>query len=214
MRTAMTDRENAAWVRDLSRPGEEQEAALADLRDQLRRALPRGMSRWLSPAHAEFNDFVEDTIQETLSQALNKLDSFEGRGQFTSWAYKIAVRLGLNELRRRKWRDVSLDYLEEGSDEIPAFQFASPEASPETQTEHGQLMEKMENIIRTALTEKQRRAMVAVVVQEVPMEVVAKRMGSNRNAVYKLLHDARQKLKSELEKEGLAPEDLLSMFAE
>ena len=109
----MTSRDNAAWVADLREPGAKREEALADLHAQLLHALPLGLSRWLTPNHPEFDDLIEDVAQETLMQVLKQLHTFQGKGQFTSWAYKIAVRLALNELRRRKWRNVSLDYLQE-----------------------------------------------------------------------------------------------------
>ncbi|MGH2581628.1 MAG: RNA polymerase sigma factor [Anaerolineales bacterium] len=211
----MITRDNAAWVSDLRVPGDLRESALADLRTLLARSLPRGLSRWLSPGNPEFSDLIEDTIQDTLMRVIDQLDKFEGKGQFTNWAYKIAVRIALNELRRRKWRDVSLDYLqEETEDQGAAFQFPSEDPLPDVSLGQKEVMVQIEAIINEALTAKQRRVMTAVIIQGVPMEEVARRMGSNRNAIYKLLHDARQKIKSSLEKDGLRPEELLAMFAE
>src|SRR6266508_5286482 len=119
-------RDNQVWLSDLRAGGEQREAALADLRALLLRALPQGIARWLSPENPEFEPFIEDTAQETLLRVLNGLDTFEGRSQFTTWVYKISVRVALNELRRRKWRDVSLEGLqdEESDDSVP-HQFAS-----------------------------------------------------------------------------------------
>ena len=147
-------------------------------------------------------------------RVLKQLDSFEGRGQFINWVYKIAVRLTLNELRRRKWRNVSLDYLvdNDSAAEGQAFQFPSEDLSPEASVERQEVMEKIQQIINVELTPSQRSVMMAVIVQGVPMEEVARRMGSNRNAVYKMMHDARKKLKSKLETIGLSPAELLSMF--
>lgn len=207
-------RDNDAWVRDLSEPGVKREAALQDLHRLLLKGLSRGLSKWLSSNNPEFDDLVEDTAQETLIRVLSQLETFEGRGKFEHWAYKISVRIALNELRRRKWKNVSLDYLQEENDgKKRAFQFPSLDPSLDTSLMRKELMNLIQRIIEEDLTPKQRKVMVAVLIQEVPMEEVARRINSNRNAVYKLLHDARQKLKARLEKSGHSPKALLEMFA-
>ncbi|MCI0609253.1 MAG: hypothetical protein L0Z71_09355, partial [Anaerolineae bacterium] len=104
----MSKRDNVAWLRDLRAGGAQRDEALADLHAVLVRALPQGISSMLSPENPAFESFVDDTAQETLLRVLNGLDTFEGRSQFTTWVYKISVRVALNELRRRRWRDVSL----------------------------------------------------------------------------------------------------------
>lgn len=209
----MINRDNAAWVADLKEVGAKREEALADLDAQLQPALKRGISRWLSPSHPEFDDLVKDVAQETLMRVLKQLDTFEGKGQFTNWVYKIAVRLALNELRRRKWRNVSLDYLQETTEEGGApFQFPSDDPLPEANVQRREVMAEVQRAINEELTSRQRTVMLAVVVQGVPMEEVARRLGSNRNAVYKMLHDARSRLKTRLEEAGLSPGELLAMF--
>lgn len=206
-------RDNDAWLRDLHAGGEQRDSALADLRALLLRALPQGLSRLLSPGNPEFEPFVEDTIQETLIRALSGLDSFEGRSQFTTWTYKIAVRVALNELRRRRWRYVSLEGLDaDKGDAGVSYQFASPAPDPEIVAERADILERVQQVITEELTERQRAAMHAIHMQGVPMEVVAQRMGTNRNALYKLLHDARLRLKHRLEREDLPPKELLEMF--
>lgn len=210
----MSNRDNNNWVSDLRAGREQRDAALADLRSLLMRALPQGISRWLSPENPEFDSFIEDTIQETLSRALNGLDTFEGRSQFTTWVYKIAVRVALNDLRRRKWRDVSLDGLETSdSEDGRTQQFAAPEPGPEATVERRDMIDRVQRILMEELTGRQRAAMMAVSVQGVPLEEVARRMGTNRNALYKLMHDARLRLKQRMESEGLAPEEMLAMFS-
>ncbi len=209
----MSQRDNDAWVGDLRNPGPKRDAALEDLRELLLKALPRGISKWLSTSNPEFDDLVKDTTQETLLRVLKHLDTFESRGQFTHWVYKIAVRIALNELRRRKWRNVSLDFLQEEDDEKKAFQFPSLDPPLESNLMRKELMSLVQQIIEEDLTPKQRKVMLAVLIQDVPMEEVAERISSNRNAVYKLLHDARQKLKAGLEQAGHSPQELLEMFA-
>lgn len=53
--------------------------------------------------------YPEETAQETLLRVLDRLDSFEGRSQFMTWVYTIAVRIALTELRRKRWKNVSLE---------------------------------------------------------------------------------------------------------
>ena len=169
----------------------------------------------LSSENPEFASLIEDTAQETLLRTLAGLDTFEGRSQFTTWAYKISVRVALNELRRRRWRDVSLDGLEDDeADERAPHQFASSDPSPESVIERADILQRVQHILAEELTERQRAAMDAINVQGVPMEEVARRMGTNRNALYKLLHDARLRLKHRLEREGLPLKELLEMFGQ
>jgi RNA polymerase sigma-70 factor (ECF subfamily) len=210
-----TTRDNDTWLSDLHAAGAQRDAALADLRALLLRALPQGLSRLLSPENPEFESLLEDTVQETLLRVLNGLDTFKGHSQFTTWAYKIAARVALNELRRRRWRDVSLEGLEaDEADESAPRQFASSDPSPESAVERGDILRRVQQILAEELTQRQRAAMHAIHMEGVPMEEVAQRMGTNRNALYKLLHDARLRLKHRLEREGLSPKELLTMFAQ
>lgn len=207
-------RDNDTWLKDLRAGGALRDAGLADLRTLLMRALPQGISRMLSPDNPAFESFIEDTVQETLLRTLRGLDTFEGRSQFTTWVYKIAARVAMNELRRRRWRDVSLDGLEEddeNSNTVPR-QFASPDPLPESVTERADILQHVQMILEEELTPRQRAAMQAIHIRGVPMEEVAHRMGTNRNALYKLLHDARLRIKHRLEREGLSPRELLEMF--
>jgi RNA polymerase sigma-70 factor, ECF subfamily len=210
----MSKRDNQTWLSDLRTGGDLRDTALVELHDMLISTLPYGLSRWLSPADPQFNVFIEDVTQETLMRVFDGMDSFEGRSQFTTWAYKIAVRVALSELRRRRWRDVSLDELTEEKDD----QLAEPSwmstrvAGPESTVERREVMARIQQIITEELPPKQRQALMAVAVNGVPMDEVARRMNTNRNALYKLMHDARLRLKHRLEQEGLSPEELLKMF--
>src|SRR5574341_58869 len=209
-----TPRDNQAWLADLRASGEQRDSALVDLSATLRRILPGALARWLSPEAGQFDAFLEDIIQETLMRVLDRLESFEGRSQFTTWVYKIAIRISLNELRHRKWKEVSLDGLEEGNEpqEMPSERFASSDPHPESALERKDAMELVKRIFEEELTPRQRAAMMAISVKGVPMEIVAHRMGTNRNALYKMMHDARLRLKGRLEREGLRPEELFDIF--
>jgi len=209
----MAERDNQRWIHDLRTPGAEQDTALADLHANLIRVLPHALTRWLSPGDPALENLVEDVSQETLLRVLDKLDTFEGRSQFNTWVYKIAVRLALTELRRERWKEVSLDELMESSRKDPEPNIVSQKGiEPETATEQNDSLRHLQRILSEELTEKQRQALMAVSVKGMPLEEVARRLGTNRNALYKMMHDARLRLKHRLEREGLPIEDLLEMF--
>ena len=207
-------RSNADWLTDLHSAGPAREAALEELRALILAALPRALSPWLTPADPRFEALAEETAQETLLRVLSHLDTFEGRSQFTTWVDKIAVRAALSELRRQKWRDVSLDELLEEKDDTPGQRAleAAPGASPEALAERADLLERVQRIIAEELSARQRTALVAAGVRGMPPDEVARRLGLTRNAFYKLVHDARMRLKRRLEAEGLTPREILNSF--
>jgi RNA polymerase sigma-70 factor (ECF subfamily) len=207
-------RDNQTWLEDLRAEGEQRDLALSDLRGILLRILPNALSRYLSPDRGHFEAFLDDVAQETLLRVLDRLDTFEGRSKFTTWVYTIAIRIAMSELRLRKWKEISLEGLEEGDEpgQMPSEMFASSDPNPESTLEQKDAMGLVQQIIHQELTPRQRSVMMAINVQGVPLDVIAERMGSNRNALYKMMHDARLKLKRRLEREGLPPEELLKMF--
>ncbi len=209
-------RDNKTWLTDLRAEGAQKEAALDDLHAILLRILPAALSRWLPSTSSHFESFIEDMAQETLLRVVDRLDSFQGRSKFTTWVYKIGVNIGLGELRLRKWKEVSLDGLEESNhpDEMPSERFASEMPSPEGMLERKNVIDMVQQVMKEELTPHQHQVMMSVAVQGVPLGVVAERLGSNKNALYKLMHDARLRLKRRLEREGLSPADLLAVFGE
>jgi len=209
----LTERTNQEWQSDLRKAGPDQEAALADLGRRIRDSLPYALSKYLHPSNPAFDALADETVQETLLKVLDKLDSFQGRSKFTTWVYKIAVRQALSELRRKRWENVSLDDLTERTESESGLGLAiDPGASPEEHSERSDLMQQVQAIIAQELTEKQRQALMATQVQGMPASEVARRMGMKRNALYKLLHDARKRLKERLAEEGLTPEEVLASF--
>jgi RNA polymerase sigma-70 factor (ECF subfamily) len=207
------NRSNDEWRRDLKTPGHAQEAALADLRAIIARGLPYALSKWLSPSDPQFDALVEETVQETLVRVLSYLDTFEGRSKFTTWVHKIAVRIAISELRRKRWKDTSLDDLISDNGDMEGLEImAEPGPSPEDSTEQMDLIEQVRRIIADELTEKQRNAIVAILIHGMPVDEVANRMEMTRNALYKLLHDARLRLKQRMAESGLSPDDVLASF--
>jgi len=206
-------RSNESWLSDLRSDGAAREAALAELGKVVQHGLPYALSRWLSPGDPLFMPLVEEVTQETLLRVLDQLDSFEGRSMFTTWVHKIAIRIALTELRRKRWQDSSLDELMDNEESpAPSNLVADHHPTPEAVSERTDMLERVRRILEEELTPKQREALTLLGIQDVPLEEAAKRMKTNRNALYKLLHDARLRLKRRLAMEGLTPQEVLSAF--
>lgn len=206
-------RTNSEWLSDLRSEGLEKEDALQDLRAIIMRGLPFALTKWLSSSDPQFDDLVEEVAQETLLRVLSHMDTFEGRSQFTTWVQKIAVRLAITELRRKRWQDTSLDELvdAEGSS-FGNRLMVDPAVSPEIATEQSEVLTQLRRLITEELTEKQQKAMIAIRIHGMPIEEAARRMDMTRNALYKLLHDARLRLKKRMEEEGLTSAEVLAVF--
>lgn len=213
--SATNARTNEQWVADLGAEGPAREAALADLRVVLANGLRRGLIGQVDTSAPEFDVLIDDFIQDALLKILENLDTFAGRSLFTTWANKVALNIGLTELRRKRWRDTSLDQLTQ-TDEgeyTPSF-VADPAPRPEDLTERRELLAYVSRLINEELTEKQRTALTAAVIQGRPLSEVAFMMDSNQNAVYKLVFDARQRLRRRLAEDGLSTEEIIAAFAE
>jgi len=204
----MTERTNEEWLAALRGP--EQAEALADLRA----LLVRGLRYALASRSDVDNQNREDFAQDALLKILNALDTFRGESRFTTWAQKIAVNVAFTELRRRRWQDTSLEAITEDMslDFVPDM-LIDRTAGPDQQAVQSDFLETLRHLIATELSEKQRQALIAIRIKGMPLEEVARRMGTNRNALYKLLHDARQRLKKKMEEEGLSAQDVLDAFS-
>lgn len=207
----MDKRTNEEWLADLRAGGDSQAQALEDLRAIILRGLPYAIAGRLDPNSPESEALVEEIVQETLMRVLDNLDTFEGRSQFTTWAHKIAVRAALTELRRVRWREVPLPEMGMDDEDNSYRELPDHQPSPEDQMDRKDMMSRVNRIIIEELTEKQRKALMATM-EGFPLEEAAQRLGMNRNALYKLMHDARLRLKKRLEKEGLTPQQVLSVF--
>ena len=204
----MVERSNEEWIAILSQPGAQRDAALEDLRALLVRGLGYALADRSNVREADLEDFAQDAILKILAG----LDTFRGESRFTTWAHKVAVHVAFTELRRRRWRDVSLDGLRESRDtDFIPDNLADPSVGPEQQAMQRIVLSTLRRLIREELTDKQHQAMQAVL-RGMPLQEVAQRIGTNRNALYKLLHDARQRLQKRMLDEGLSPQDVLSAF--
>ncbi len=207
----MVKRTNEAWLAALN-GGPDYEEALTDLRALLVRGLQYALS---GPIRDNLDTVVEDFAQDALLKILEKLDTFRGQSQFTTWANKVAVHVALTELRRQRWRDLSLDAITTRDDQsvfTPDF-LADPRPNPEMSASQQMMMQTMYRLIREELTERQQEAMTSLLIHGKPVEVVAEEMDSNRNALYKLMFDARLRLKRAMEEENLSPEEVLAAFS-
>ena len=203
----MRDRTNEQWLADLRGPNPDE--ALADLYDLLVRGLGAGLGSYGGGAGANAGDFA----QEALIRIMGNLDSFRGESRFTTWAQKIATNVALTELKRRRWRDVSLQELfarRETANREPA----DTQRSPEQQALQNTVLWELRRLVDEELTDKQREAVVAVILEGMPISEVARRTGTNQNALYKLLHDARTKLKRRMEAAGISSKEVLAVFDE
>jgi RNA polymerase sigma-70 factor (ECF subfamily) len=214
----MTERTNDQWLAALRATGDTQQAALADLRKRLQRSLYYYLSQERSDlrslAAIELEEMAEDLAQDATLRVMDNLDNFRGESRFTTWANKIAIRLAISDLRRARYKDFSLDELTAGGDFLSAEASLVSEAppNPETAAERDDVSEKIDRAFRAALSERQYQALVAVALRGIPMDVVAEQMGTNRNALYKLIHDARRNLREYLEQQGLSISYMLNLF--
>ncbi len=155
---------------------------------------------------------AEDCTQEALLAILKKLDTFRGESRFTTWAYQIAIRALLAELRRKRWQEISLERsrIGEALPGWPVDDARSGDAERALQQE--QVWAILRGIIEKELTQRQRSVLIAHVFQRMPLDEFAHWLGTNRDNVYKIIHDARKKLKRCLTEHGLSQEEFLQSF--
>ncbi len=204
----MDKRTNQEWLDDLR--GQDQAQAIEDLRRTLKKGLLYALSSWIN------NDLeaqVEDFVQDAILRILDKLDSFRGESHFTTWAQKVAVRVAFTEMRRKRWKDISIeDLLPEDSGDFTPLALSDPSPDPEKRATQASLLKMIEDIMREDLSERQRTALLAIMHGGMPLEEVARRMDTNRNALYKLLHDARKQMRNRLIERGFSTDEVLAVF--
>ncbi len=196
-------RSSEAWLEALRAQGAVREQATRDLHALLLRAarfeLRRRPAALSHVRGEELEDIALQAADDALMAVLAKLDQYRGASRFTTWAYKFALLEAGVRLRRRAWqgREVVLD---------PEIwpEFADRAASAQAQLETDELVRALRSAIDGALTPHQRTVFVALALGQVPIDVLAERLGTTRGALYKTLHDARRKLRGELAARGYA----------
>jgi RNA polymerase sigma-70 factor, ECF subfamily len=201
------DPESREWLRSLRTSGREYDEAVTRLHELLLRAARFECAR-RRPAlpHLRGNDLddiANQAADDALVSILGRLDSFRGASRFTTWAYKFALLEAAVKLRRRAWqgREVPLE------PETWSL-FSSAGAEPAESAEQTELLETLQQAVAEVLTPHQRRVLVALALNGVPIDVLAERLSTTRGALYKTLHDARRKLRGHLEELGLSLETL------
>jgi RNA polymerase sigma-70 factor, ECF subfamily len=194
------------WYLDLHREGACRDEAVARLHGLLLRAARfevfRRRDSLPQVSAAELDDLAQQAADDAAVSVLRRLDDFRGESSFRTWAYKFALLEASVKVRRRTWRDREVT-LEPAHWESLAH--AGP--GPDDGAESGALLEAVREGIRSALTPRQRQVLVASVLEGVPIDVLAERLGSNRNALYKVLHDARRRLREHVAAAGFPEEN-------
>jgi RNA polymerase sigma-70 factor, ECF subfamily len=202
-RGPLLDAESREWLRSLREGGATRDEAVARLHALLLRAARFEVARRRPTLpHVrgdDLNDIALEAADDALVSVLARLDSFRGASRFTTWAYKFALLEAAVKLRKRAWqgREVPLE------PETWSL-FSSAGLTPDAEVEQTELLATVQSGINEVLTPHQRRVLVALALNGVPIDVLAERLNSTRGALYKTLHDARRKLRKHLEVRGLS----------
>jgi RNA polymerase sigma-70 factor (ECF subfamily) len=200
---SLLDDESRAWLRNLRAEGRTKDEAVASLHALLLRAARFECAR-RRPAHPhlrgnDLDDIANQAADDALVSVLARLDDFRGASRFTTWVYKFALLEAAVTLRKRSWqgREVPLE------PETWSL-FSSAGIEPSEEAEQSELLATLQRAIADVLTPHQRRVLVALALNGVPIDVLAERLSTNRGALYKTLHDARRKLRKHLDEQGLS----------
>src|SRR5215472_8196224 len=194
-RAAMVlDPESAGWLDELRAGGATREGALARLHGLLlgvaRAEAFRRRASLPDTVMADLDALCMQAANDALRAITEKLDAFRGDSRFTTWAYKFAILEISMRLRRSAWHERRIVL-----DDAAWERLSDPAADAQRRCEQQELAAALRRAVADALTRRQREVFLAVALEEVPIDVVAERMGTSRGAVYKVLHDARRKLR-------------------
>jgi RNA polymerase sigma-70 factor (ECF subfamily) len=197
------DDESRAWLQDLRAQGPLREAAVARLHALLLRAARFEVARrrpGLPHLRGdELGEIALEAADDALMSVLARLDDFRGASRFSTWVYKFALLEAAEKLRKRAWQGREIPLEQEHWDLL-----SSAGLGPADAAEQSELLAALQDGI-AALTPHQRRVLVALAVNGVPIDVLADRLNTNRGALYKTLHDARRNLRADLTSRGLDP---------
>jgi RNA polymerase sigma-70 factor, ECF subfamily len=197
------DPESREWLRCLRADGATRDDAIARLHGLLLGAARFEVARRRpSLPHLrgdELDDIANEAADDALMSVLRRLDDFRGASRFTTWVYKFALLDAAVKLRKRAWQGREVPLEPEGWG-----LFSSADLEPDAEAEQSELLETVRSAIADILTPHQRRVLVALALNGVPIDVLAERLNTNRGALYKTLHDARRKLRKHLGERGFA----------
>jgi RNA polymerase sigma-70 factor (ECF subfamily) len=190
------------WLRALRADGATRDEAVARLHALLLRAARFEAARRrgrLPHLRDELEEIAHEAAGDALISVLARLDDFRGESRFTTWVYKFALLETAVKLRKRAWQGRELPLEPEAWNVFESVGLAPPE-----QVDQSELLSTLQAAIGEVLTPHQRRVLVAVTLNGVPIDVLAERLDTTRGALYKTLHDARQKLRTHLAERDLS----------
>ena len=202
------DPESAWWLGVLAETGPRREAALARLHELLVRVARAEAARRgprVRITGPELDDLACQAAADALMAVTGKLGQFRGESRFTTWACKFAIFEVSAKIGRHFWRHPAVPLDAEDWERLPG-RFG---ADPAHQAEWGDLFAALRRAVDTELTSRQREVFVAIVLNDVPLDTLVMHLGSNRNAIYQVLFDARRKLRAALAADGYLPGDLV-----
>ncbi len=210
-------RTNEEWIVGL-RTRESRAQALTDLREYLLRAVYVYMDRHREDlsdlSRSELERMADDFAQEALIQIMDQLDTFRGESKFTTWAYRFVINAAAGELRLHRWRTLSLETVVGEDEEVSLLglltDWKAPD--PEQRATRREILALIQHIIDEELTPRQRAALVSIKFRGAPVQEVAQQLDTSPNSVYKLIYDARKKLKDGLERRHYSQADILAIF--
>ena len=195
------DRESDQWVKQLQPGHPRHDEAVAKLREVLLHVayheLSRRQGQGASITGAELDDLAQQAASDALMNVLARLDDFRGLSRFTTWAYKFVMFEVSAKVARHTWRRQPPSGEKVAFDELPD----SLAPNPGDRLEQRERLEALSAAI-LELTERQREVFVAIALNEVPIDLLAVRLGTNRNAIYKNLFDARRNLRASMAAAG------------
>ncbi|TDW84384.1 RNA polymerase sigma-70 factor (ECF subfamily) [Kribbella pratensis] len=201
--------ENQVWVRDLSGCGDQREVASRRLYDVLLRAARSEVARRaarLRLAGPELDDIAHQAAADALLTICGKVGTFRGDCKFTTWAYKFVIFDVAAKINRHFWQRAAVAFDDEDWERLPARLGIEPESHAESRD----LMNAVHRAVDEKLTAKQRVVFVALVLNGMPTDVLADQLGATHNAIYKMMFDARRKLRTALVEAGYLAEQQIA----
>lgn len=195
------DAESAVWVDGLSAGGAESDSAQRRLHGMLLRIARSEVNRRsgsLRLGGPEVDDLAHQAASDAMLAVLAKLADFRGESRFTTWAYRFVVLEVSSKLGRHFWRRPTTPFDAADWERLPALLGADPAE----QAEAGEVAAAIGRIVEHDLSAHQRQVFVAIAVEGVPLDALAVRLATNRNALYKVMFDARRKIRAGLVANG------------
>lgn len=193
--TADRETEARAWLGALRATGAERDDAIRRLHELLLRAahfeLRRRRGMLAGTGRETLEDLAMQSADDALAAILSKLDDYRFESRFTTWAYKFAILEAAVRTRRRAWQERELPIDPDAWTTLPARTL-----DPAEELLNRERLGAIIDAVRTQLSPHQREVLGALVLAEVPIDVLAERLGTTRGALYKTLHDARRKLRT------------------